>query len=213
MQPIEELERLGIEQDTGSGIFCLDFSAYFPYENQDILELDASLSTHLMESGNVLNIRDLGKLNHRYPNYGYVTLSQKFGRKICRCGSIIQRPHAELTNYKYLNLTYNVKGLNTVRSRMIVPININTSDEKPCAVIEARFMLEDFNRPDLILTIYEKNSVTHSFTYGTDNGSHIAINVGERFTPLTIKEGQLGFIVYQETVSPVPHKLEDVFIW
>lgn len=215
---IEELERLGIEQNPGLGIFCLDFAAYFPYANQDVLDLDASLSTHPMKSGKVLNIRDLGKLNHRYPNQGYATLSQKFGRKLCRCGCLIQRPHTELMEYKYLNLGYGFKG-NLDSVQMSVPININTSDERPCATVEARFMLRNPNEPNLALTTYERqpNRCWDSLVYGISNTNFTATEERDRFIQLTpanseeeVKES--GFVVYRETVSPISCRPEDVLI-
>ena len=54
-----------------------DFGCYFPYANFEILTFDFSLG---MEKFNDY------KINHRYPNRHYQTISKKYGRKVSKLG-------------------------------------------------------------------------------------------------------------------------------
>lgn len=56
----EEFERLWIDCGPGTGIFMMDFSAYFPYADQDGLKLGASLSTGPRMTGDVINLTARG---------------------------------------------------------------------------------------------------------------------------------------------------------
>lgn len=209
-----ELKRLGIPYE-GIGVLGFDISAYFPYSNQDALVLEASLSTEPQAQGSVLDIREMSIVNHRYTNKGYVCLSSRHGRKICRDGCFIYKSFDELNRYAYLNLGYGFESRGL--ARFSIPIQIRLSEELPCAGAEVRLMLKYPNEPDIIIIVHER---------ADDNLSYwerkYAINVHEnlgghhRFTQLTAGNGfeayETGWIVFEQSVDLIPNTPENTMI-
>lgn len=215
MSIIKELERLNIQLRPGIGFFCLDFGAYFPYVNQNILDMDVTLSTESMQNGAVINLREQSVLNHRYPNFRYVTLSQKFGRKLCKTGCIIQCSHEELAAFKYINITYAIGKHKPVQ--ISIPIDMNTSDERSCVAMEIHYRLENPSEPDFSIRIYEKqsNGGWKSKIYGIKNPDE----ADQRFdyvqlTPVKNinKAMQSDYIVYGQTIKLMSQRPEDILI-
>lgn len=216
----EELERLGITPESGIGFFFLDFGAYFPYRNQEVLLLDASLSTGPKETGKVLNIRENCVLNNRYPNKHYVTMTEKFGRKLCKCGCVIPYSHGRLKEVEYLNIGYGFDGQMPIR--MSIPITTDTSDEKPGVSIAVKLNLERPDEPDLrvdTLKIRNSGKGWDMFTYHTDivQVDTITLTRGKTegialLTPANDEEDakSSGFVVYAQTIELAGHRIEDI---
>lgn len=206
----DEMERLNIQEIPGMGLFCLDFSIFHPFKNQNKLDIDVSLSTESMENGMIYNLRDDSVLNHRYNKY--VTLSQKFGRKICKTGCIVQRSHEELAEFRYINLTYGFeKGQ---PERVCIPIRIHTSDETPCASMIIGCLIDTPESPNLHITIYRKQLEGHwkSKMYKTKDKSSVYKEC-IYFTPANDKEREpTDFIVYNEIVEITGEIPEDVLL-
>lgn len=215
MSIIKELERLNIQLRPGIGFFCLDFGAYFPYANQNILDMDVTLSTESMQKGTVINLREQSVLNHRYPNWKYVTLSQKFGRKLCKTGCIIQYPHEELAAFRYINITYAIGKHKPVQ--MSIPIDMSTSDEHSCVAMEIHYRLEEPNEPDFSIRVYEKQSDGgwKSKIYGIKDPDE----ADQRFNYIQLAPAndineavQSGYIVYKQTIKLTSQRPEDILI-
>jgi hypothetical protein len=66
-----------IELAEDEGCIIFDFGCYFPYSNPDILTFDFSLGMEKFDDY---------KINHRYPNKYYQTISKKYGRKVSKIG-------------------------------------------------------------------------------------------------------------------------------
>lgn len=210
-----ELRRLGIEISPGIGILGLDFSVCFPEVVtakgiDNWFDLDLSLSTGPKEVGRILNLREDAKLNQRYKNKIYVTLSQKFNRQLCQTGSIIRLPHRELADFKYLNIYYVLND--NEPKRMSVPISMNTSDTSPAIGMSVKLYLEILNvlNPDLSVTVFEGHMEAgwSSTVYSTDGPNWGSI----RLTPV-IEPGQEDNILFNETVQTVSQRVEDVLMW
>lgn len=216
----DELERLGVERPGGMGVFLMDYAAWFPYTNQDSLVLEASLSTGARGEGTVCDMRKTGVQNNRYPNKGWLCLSGKYGRKICKNGCFVMEPLDVLNNYKYLNIGYGFEGRGM--ARMSVPVNFGVTENRPGAGLEVYLMIKDPNSPDLVITAYEKTSEMgwEAFTYSIREDSESLRIARERFhdercmqlTPDgTLEEAKgSGWVVYRETVGLYPSRIEDV---
>lgn len=206
----DEMERLNIQEIPGMGLFCLDFSIFHPFENQNKLDVDVSLSTEPMENGIIYNLRDDSVLNHRYNKY--VTLSQKFGRKICKTGCMIQRRHEELAAFQYMNLTYGIEKWQP--TRVSIPMKIYTSDETPCASMIVGGLIDIPDSPNLQIMIYRKQLEGHwkSKIYKTKDKPGIKSEY-VHLTPANKEERkQTDFIVYNEIVEITGEMPEDVLL-
>lgn len=222
MSVVNEFNRLGMAMQEGFGVFVIDYAAYFPYSNQKDLILEASLSTKLCNNGHILNLRNMCILNNRYPNKDYLCMTCKHGRKLCKIGCIVQFPYAALNIYKYLNIGYGFASQGIVR--ISIPININLSDEKPCAGFNVHFGLTDPNNPEFTIIVYEKTSEMgwRPYTYDISIESRISTVNVERYgqdrfillTPAnTLEEAkEQNWIVYNETINLLPSKMEDLMI-
>ncbi len=209
------MKHIGIEMKEGLGLFLIDFGAYFPYSNQDDLILDVSLSTDERAGGqSVANLRNECVLNHRYSNTGYLTLTSKHGKKLCKHGCAMQLPWADLNTFKYLNIEYGFSKTNMIK--ISVPISINLSEETPYMELEAHLMLKDTKNPDLVITAYEKeDEYWRPFVYST-SAEYDTIGDG-RFALFTPRDDiekvrETGWIVFNETVNIYPCTFDELLV-
>lgn len=228
MSVMSELERLDIEIGHEDGIFILDFGAYYPVwgGGQKLLQLDASLSTKLYGDGDNLSILDMSVLNYRYPNQGYVCMTGKFGRKLCKIGCPVLRSYEELNRFKYLNIGYGLKGKEFVH--MAFPIEINLSQTAPCCSAEIHLNLKYFDVPGLTIHTHERSKNgeeprgwhPHTYDISRESGPAMCtiVNNGEnRFTLLTpanTKEDaeESGWIIFNETVKMISDTVENTLV-
>lgn len=136
----EELVK-NIETCTGhtlaeeKGIFIIDFGAYFPFCNQEILKLDCSIGTDeaILSSENK-------KLNHRYPNKGYVTLSKKCGKHVCYSGYFWEQDIDFLNSIKHITFSFGAQGQIV---NLTVPTTLSLDRNYPYTAIDCNVDLED----------------------------------------------------------------------
>ena len=124
------VEELQPELENGLGCIIFNLACYFPYEEQDLLRL--SFKVGLFEPTDF-------KLNHRYPNHRYVTLSKKTGRKLSKMGYSFFCKLGEDT------ILFMVKvGLNDSNEEisMVFPLRVNLSKEKPVSALTFHFNFE-----------------------------------------------------------------------
>lgn len=65
------------ELNQNKGCIIFDFGCYFPYSNVQDLIFDFHLGLESFSDK---------KMNHRYPNKSYQTISRKYGRKVSKLG-------------------------------------------------------------------------------------------------------------------------------
>lgn len=216
----EELVRLGVELKEGEGMFVLDFSAFFPYGNQEILMLEASLSTEPRNAYEKLDLTKMCVLNHRYPNHGYLCMTRKYGRKLCTHGCPVNAPFEEINKYRYINLAY---GFKNRLARISVPIEVHLSKDLPYASLSACFGLQDPNQPELVFRTFQKSEDGgwKDFAYSiTEEQTQINLDFCKergrfkRLTPASsFEEALLGVVVYNEVVEVRSYcKAEDVMV-
>lgn len=119
--------------DEKKGCVIFDFGCYFPYSNQQDLCFEFSLG---MEK-----ISDI-KLNHRYPNKDYVTISRKNGRKISKLGYPYFTKLGE-----FLAILSVTVGVNNNKGTMLFPIKTLLTEEKSICLLQMHLQLtEEFSQ-------------------------------------------------------------------
>lgn len=107
-----------------------DFGCYFPYSNFEVLNFSFSLG---MESF------DDVKVNHRYPNKSYQTISKKYGRKISKMGY----PYVMKLNEQGPMLLCLKVGLCDKYMTLVFPVETNMTKEKPICGLSLHYMFDD----------------------------------------------------------------------
>lgn len=157
----EEIERC--ESVENMGCILLDFGCYFPYSNQDILVFDIALENDISLENNKLPHQ---KLNHRYPNNCYMTISKTYGRKICKAGYPIVAPIEELNKYKMLVITV---GVEEKYAKLKFPIEICLDREHPVCDLIFHFFIDDYS---FIFETYRGNEKGDKLEMRAINGNY-----------------------------------------
>lgn len=209
----KELKRLNFEKKEGEGIFVLDFSAFFPYSNQEDLILYASLSTEYCASGVTYDLTDICKFNNNCPNKGWITMSRKFGRKLCKIGCPIPVPYDDPDHYKYLNLGYGFDKNDMVL--MSIPIKINISEEKPWAYVHVEFNLKDPYKTNLEIFVHEGAYIRSNYSTSEkvnpeydSKCSFILLTPYTLSSPdnTTYKVKDALWIIFNESIETIPYE-------
>lgn len=106
-----------------------DFSCYYPY-----------VETELFDFGFSMGLEDINdfKLNHRYPNKDYFTLSRKYGRKVSKIGYPYVMKFKEQSPF-ILALRI---GLDGHFMTIHVPVDTKMTKEKPVCALSFNFDYE-----------------------------------------------------------------------
>ncbi|MFT9076318.1 hypothetical protein [Ethanoligenens sp.] len=122
---------------------CLvfDFGCYFPYSNFEMLTFNFSLG---------LEEFDDYKINHRYPNKNYHTISKKYGRKLSKIGY----PYIMKLDEQSPMLLCLKAGINKQYITMIFPVQTNMTKDRPVSGLSLRY---DFDKSEFHFTSYKKS--------------------------------------------------------
>ena len=107
-----------------------DFGCYFPYKNTEDLTFDFSLG------GKQLHDK---KLNHRYPNTGYQTISRKYGRKVSKLGY----PYVMKLDEQDIMLLKIKVGLCENTNTLIFPIQTYMTQDRPACVLSMNYIFDE----------------------------------------------------------------------
>lgn len=136
------------EINKGKGCIIFDFGCYFPYKND--LIFDFSLGMEEMTDK---------KLNHRYPNKGYHTISKKYGKRVSKIGYPyffeLEETNPDATPW-ILTLTVGVDSKEQT-VQLLFPLLLNVTKEKPVCTLSLRY-------------IFEKQRFTFTSHYPSDDG-------------------------------------------
>ncbi len=111
-------------ESENNGCLVIDYSCYFPYANQEDVKL-----------GLKINGEGVGdcKLNHRYPNKDYVTLSKTYGKKVCSHGYPIIIPFNQKGKKIDITIAMTIgKGKTT---EIEFPVVMWPTEEKPHSLL------------------------------------------------------------------------------
>ncbi|MBO5237888.1 MAG: hypothetical protein J6B50_03840 [Lachnospiraceae bacterium] len=195
---IVELE-LKDEVSKGKGCIVFDLSCYFPYANQEDLYFDFQVGEE--------QLTDI-KLNHRYPNHGYVTISKKVGRKLSKLGY----PYfVELNTQQDILLTIKI-GLKDDYITIVFPIHVTLTQDKPVCALSMKL---SFDKMNFVFHSYwkDESGIGWHGTAWTNNVASIS-KLKERYvveldTPTRLDK---SVVIYHTVLEPVPQKLKDLLV-
>ena len=122
-----------------------DFGCYFPYSNTDILTFGFSLGAE--------EIHDY-KINHRYPNKYYQTISKRCGRKISKLGyPYVMKLSDQTTTPITMLLCLKVGIIDEQYITAVFPLQTSLTKEKPICGLSLRYY---FDKSRFCFTSYEK---------------------------------------------------------
>ena len=197
-QVIKELQS-NLTETTGCIIF--DFACYFPYSNQDVLSFDFQLGSE--------KFTDI-KMNHRYPNHSYVTLSKRNGRSVSKIGYPYFLP---LTNKEQtFLLTVNIDIREEESIHLVFPLSINLSKEHPVCALALKF---DFDSGNFTFTSHKRCKdggwIPIMWTNNSENKylNYSPESIIFMDTPKTMDNNTL---IYGTVLTPVPETMDTVLI-
>lgn len=120
-----------IQLKENEGCIIFDLGCYFPYQNTEILTFE-----FLINSKPISDV----KMNHRYPNHNYQTLSRTYGRKVSKIGY----PHfISLDQQEPLNLTIKI-GIKDKVITLNFPIETKLTKEQPVCVLSLHYNFDEY---------------------------------------------------------------------
>lgn len=185
-----------IAEDEGCIIF--DFGCYFPYENFEILTFGFSLGMEEFEDY---------KINHRYPNKSYQTISKKYGRKISKIGY----PYILKLNEQVPFLLCLKIGIKERCITLIFPIQTSLSKDKPFCGLSLHF---NFDKSEFDFTTYEKikKGVWTRHVWSNYESENIgSSNVIILSCPHRVDENS-DTLIYNDIIKPSPSALLDLML-
>lgn len=193
------INELSDEIENNKGCIVFDLGCYFPYSNwKDVLSFKFKLGEEKLEPY---------VLNHRYPNHGYATISKKSGRKLSKIGY----PYfLELNMTHYILLTIEI-GVQEQTMKLIFPVEVTLSKDKPVCGLTFHFNFESFDNPDFIFYSYKKAEDTGWYQYTWSNKEEKESNEKEIIMerPTLVNKYTL---LYKDVITPFSQKLNELFI-
>lgn len=199
----EIIDEIGKEIGTGKGCILFDFGCYFPYSLQEILNFSFQI-------GNT-KIDDY-KLNNRYPNKNYVTISKKYGRKVSKIGYpyyLDIGAHTILLQIQ-VGIKSEYSTLENEGSTLIFPIEVTLSEDKPVCGLRMKFIFDEMG---IDFISYKKCDIGGwKRTIWTNHTADLAKsheNAIELDIPAQMNESS---VIYSTVIAPFPQRLEDLLV-
>jgi hypothetical protein len=176
-----------------------DFGCYFPYSNIEILTFDFSLGMEEFDDY---------KINHRYPNKGYQTISKKYGRKVSKVGY----PYImKLDEQSPILLCLKV-GIKKQYITMIFPLQTNMTKDKPTCALSFQY---DFVKSEFYFISHEKaenqcwyHHIWRNYEVESDKKSDSDVLLN---TPCKVGDDSYTFL-YDNIIEPCPATLSDLML-
>ena len=199
MELIDRIEEVQAELNNNRGCIIFDLSCYFPYLKQDKLTINFSINSKKYD--------DI-KLNHRYPNKNYVTVSKKNGRKLSKMGY----PYfCELNKPISVQLQINI-GFTDEKDTItyIFPVEAELTKEKPVCYLSFN---QNFKNSfiELLTTYCVKNGYWETITWTNDIETDKYKEIKTIFlqTPNMIDDNTF---MYQDIITPIAQKIDELLI-
>lgn len=188
----EIVKELQEEIQKGKGCIVFDFGCYFPYMDVENLTFRFSLGEEELSNQ---------KLNHRYINKNYQTISKKNGRRVCKIGY----PY-------YVNLDDKSKdvlllcievGFWEEVIRLVFPISLNLKKENPVCGLVLHYNFEDATF--VFYTQYSDGGKINEISYGNQVDDRENFHL---FSEPTLVGDHI--LLYSEVIEPKACKLENL---
>lgn len=196
----EELIRSEIQLAEDECCIVFDFGCHFPYKNTEVLIFDFALG---MEQ-----INDF-KLNSRYPNKNWATISKKYDRKVSKLGY----PYVMKLNEQgpmALDIKVGIRDQDAMT--LAFCLETNMTKEKPACLLRLAY---DFEKSAFCLSSYEEGkgvgSIPH-YWYNNDEGKDLKAMDFPNDVMLEVSEAdpQALTVVYKDLITAYPCALEDL---
>ncbi|WP_195972417.1 hypothetical protein [Clostridium thermobutyricum] len=175
-----------------------DLGCYFPYSNANELTFDFALG---MEQFNDY------KINNRYPNKYYKTISRKYGRKVSKIGY----PYVmKLNEQNPMLLCLNV-GIKDKYITLVLPIYTKMTKDKPICALKFHYM---FDKNEFYFISYEKAKdcgyykhiwSSYKIEDEINNNNEILLNISSI-------DKDSNMIVYENIIEPYSLSLQDLLV-
>ena len=176
-----------------------DFGCYFPYSNFEILTFDFLLGEEKFDDY---------KINHRYPNSNYQTISKKYGRKVSKLGyPYIMKLDEQ--NPMLLSVKVGLKGQYVT---LVFPIKTNMTKDKPVCGLTLRY---NFDESRFFFSSNEKLEdsgwrthrwYSHELEEENRCDTYVVLNPPSRV------DDDSYMVVYDDVIEPIPVALLDLLL-
>lgn len=196
----DELIKSEIQLADDECCIVFNFGCYFPYSNFDVLTFEFSLG---MEEFNDY------KINHRYTNKGYQTISKKYGRKLSKLGY----PYImKLSEQAPMLLCLKV-GIKEKFMTLVFPIQTNMTKDKPICGLSLKY---EFDKSRFYFTSCEKAEDGQGWWHRRWwNCKFDGVELSEFDTLLRTPHrvsGDSYTAIYEDVIEPCPSPLLDLML-
>lgn len=172
-----------------------DLGCYFPYLNAEILTFDFQLGEE--------TIGDY-KLNHRYSNRGYQTISKKNGRRVSKLGY----PYVLKLNEQIVMLMCVKIGIKDKYITLIFPVETNMTKDKPICFLSLHYIFDE-NRFNLS-TFEPTDNCGLRHHYWLSKQSDNITEYDTVLSPPSIIE-KSKTLIYHDVITPYASCLKQIF--
>ncbi|HAT4218997.1 hypothetical protein JJB75_14555 [Clostridium perfringens] len=199
MTHFSEILKNEIQLSEDECCIVFDFGCYFPYSNSNELTFKFSLG---MEEFNDY------KVNNRYKNKCYQTISKKYGRKISKIGY----PYVmKLKEQNLILLCLNI-GIRDKYITLVFPIHTKMTKDKPICALKFHYM---FNKNEFYFISYEKTKDCSYHQHIWRNyKSEDKINSDNEIllNAPNIIDDNSNTLVYDDIIKPYELSLQDLLL-
>lgn len=192
----EELIEEEIQLAENECCIVFDFGCLFPYSNVEILKFEFQLG---------LESFDDYKMNHRYQNKGYQTISKKNGRKVSELGY----PYVFNLSEQSLMLLVLKVGFKEKYITLVFPLETKMTKEKPVCVLSMHYIFDD-NK--FIFTSNEKAKDGEWYCHRWLSEPNDIISKMDRVLVAPIVSNHSDTLMYQDVITPYALTIEDLWI-
>lgn len=203
------------ELNTGKGCIVIDIGCIYNNRDSEVFDKMKLRSVGLLDNM-VLRLLVDGKelddckLNHRYPNGLYTTISKKTGRRVSKIGYPYFVESEDFKKKMELQLDIEfVRGENKVldKTTLLLPIQLNLDVENPVCGLSLHYQ---FRKTDVVKI--------RSYQSCEDGGWKPSIWTTEKSRCDTSEENYLGALMegeinrFDSIITPMPNKLNRLYI-
>lgn len=189
--------------DNKTGCIVFDFGAFFPYANNFSFEISLGLDKLPNQ-----------KLNHRYPNKSYYTITRKYGRKLSKVGYPYYFDFSNFEDEQKILLCVKAiiyESTDNGKDRMInavFPLKLNLTKDKPMCALSLRFIVDKM-KYEFVSYERKDGNIGYTPTYWSNIPKEDVI-------PLKLAYGKDDdekiTLMFDTTIEPCPNKYDDFII-
>lgn len=177
-----------------------DFGCYFPYSNSEILFFDFFIGEKELNDK---------KINHRYLNKGYQTISKTYGRKVSKLGYPYVMKLSEQEQPMLLCLKVGLQGKFIT---LMFPIKTSMTKEKPVCNLTLHYLFDEDEMHFMSHYKCKDGGWLSSEWFNHEiekERMHKGIMILN--TPHRASDGSMT-VIYDDVIEPHPSSIQDLLI-